>query len=89
MAGLPNGGTSAKWPRGGKESFLLDLADNLVAVDVNTSGNAVRLGVPHALFQTVGIQREDGPFDVTADGKKFLLTSMGAGAPCPQGSFTV
>ncbi len=70
-----NGGTSAKWRRDGKELFFLDPADKIVAVDVTASGNAVQLGVPHELFQTVGIQREYGPFDVTADGKKFLLNS--------------
>ena len=69
-----SGGTSARWRRDGKELFFLDPADEIVAVDVNASGNAVRLGVPHALFQNVGIaQREYGPFDVTADGKEFVL----------------
>jgi eukaryotic-like serine/threonine-protein kinase len=70
-----DGGTAAKWRRDGKELFFLDPTDKIVAVDVNASGNAVRLGTPHDLFQTVGIQREYGPFDVTADGKKFLLNS--------------
>jgi len=70
-----NGGTAAKWRRDGKELFFLDPTDKIVAVEVNASGNAVRLGAPHDLFQTVGIQREYGPFDVTADGKKFLLNS--------------
>ena len=70
-----NGGTSAKWRRDSKELFFLDPTDKIVAVDVNASGNAVRLGTPHDLFQTVGIQREYGAFDVTADGKKFLLNS--------------
>ncbi len=70
-----NGGTSAKWRRDGKELFFLDPSDKMVAVDVNTSGGAVHLGVPHALFQTVGVQREYGPFDVSADGKKFLVNS--------------
>ncbi len=70
-----NGGTSAKWRRDGKELFFLDPTDKIVAVDVNASGNAVRLGTPHDLFQTVGVQREYGPFDVTVDGKKFLLNS--------------
>ena len=70
-----NGGTAPKWRRDGKELFFLDAADNIVAVDVNASGNAVRLGAPHALFQAVGIQREYGPFDLTGDGKKFLLNS--------------
>jgi serine/threonine protein kinase len=70
-----NGGTSAKWRRDGKELFFLDPTDKIVAVDVNTSGNAIRLGTLHDLFQTVGVQREYGPFDVSADGKKFLLNS--------------
>jgi len=70
-----SGGISAKWRRDGKELVFLDPTDKIVAVDVNASGNAVRLGTPHDLFQTVGIQREYGPFDVSADGKKFLLNS--------------
>ena len=70
-----NGGTAAKWRRDGKELFFVDSADNLMAVDVSASGNAVQLGVPHALFQLIGAQRQAGPFDVTADGKKFLVNS--------------
>ncbi|HXZ41879.1 MAG TPA: hypothetical protein VEG68_14140, partial [Terriglobales bacterium] len=70
-----NGGIEAKWRRDGKELYFLDGADNLFAVDVTASGNAVHLGVPHALFQAAGIQREYGPYDMTADGKKFLINS--------------
>ena len=70
-----NGGSSPKWRRDGKELFFLDPQDNMVAVDVNASGNAVKLGTPHMLFQAVGIQRDFGPYDVTADGKKFLINS--------------
>jgi eukaryotic-like serine/threonine-protein kinase len=69
------GGAAAKWRRDGKELFFLDPSDNLIGVDVNTSGNAVHLGTPHTLFQAVGIQREYGPYDVTADGKRFLINS--------------
>ena len=70
-----NGGITPKWRRDGKELFFLDPLDYIVAVDVNTSGNAVKLGAPHTLFQAVGIQRDFGPYDVTADGKKFLINS--------------
>jgi Tol biopolymer transport system component len=70
-----NGGTSPKWRRDGKELFFLDAADTVTAVDVNTSGGAPQFGAPHALFQAVGIQRDFGPFDVTGDGKKFLVNS--------------
>ena len=70
-----NGGSAPRWRKDGKELYFLDLSENIVAVEVNTSGNAVNLGVPHALFQALAIQPEYGPFDVTGDGKKFLLNS--------------
>ena len=70
-----NGGTNARWRRDSKEFYFLDPADNLMAVDVSTANNAVRLGVPHALFQMVGAERQSGPYDVSADGKKFLINS--------------
>jgi hypothetical protein len=69
------GGTEAKWRGDSKEIFYLDPSDNLVAVDVIASGSSVQLGTPHTLFQAIGIQREYGPFDVSADGKRFLLNS--------------
>ena len=70
-----SGGVQAKWRRNGRELFFLDSADNLMAADVTTSGNAVRLGVPHPLFHAVAAQRQAGAFDVTADGNKFLINS--------------
>ena len=70
-----DGGMVPKWRKDSKELFYLDNTDHIVAVDVETSGNAVHLGVPHALFQAIGIQREYGAYDVTADGKKFLINS--------------
>jgi Tol biopolymer transport system component len=70
-----NGGTAAKWRGDSKELFFVDSADNLMAVDVNASGSAVQLGVPHVLFQVVGAQRQAGAFDVTSDGKKFLVNN--------------
>lgn len=69
------GGASPQWRGDSRELFYLDPSDNLVAVDVNASGSAIQLGTPHILFQAVGIQRDYGPFNVTADGKKFLLNS--------------
>ncbi len=70
-----DGGTSPKWRGDTKEIFFLDGSDNIVAVDVSASGSAVNLGVPHVLFQAIGIQRDYGPFDVSTDGKKFLVNS--------------
>ena len=70
-----NGGVAAYWRKDGKELFFLDPTDNLVAVDVNTAGNSPQLGLPHALFQANGVQRQSGPFEVSADGKKFLVNT--------------
>jgi eukaryotic-like serine/threonine-protein kinase len=49
-----NGGADARWRGDGKELYFLDPSDNLMAVDVDTSGPAPRMGVPHALFQANG-----------------------------------
>jgi serine/threonine protein kinase len=70
-----NSGASPRWRKDGKELFFLDGSDNIVAVDVDGTGTAVQLGVPHILFQAVGVLRDFGPFDVTADGKKFLINT--------------
>jgi len=68
-----NGGSMPKWRRDGKELFFLDPADNLMAVEVNTSGNTIQTGTPHLLFRPVGLQSQLGPYTVTADGKRFLI----------------
>jgi hypothetical protein len=68
-----NGGTAAKWRGDGKELFFLDPADNLMAVNVNTSGTTIQLGTPHILFRASGVQNTLGPYTVIGDGKKFLL----------------
>jgi serine/threonine protein kinase/Tol biopolymer transport system component len=69
------GGADAKWRGDGKELYFLDPSDNLMAVGVDTSGPAPRMGVPHALFQAIGVQRQVGTYVVTRDGKKFLINS--------------
>jgi Tol biopolymer transport system component len=73
-----SGGVDAAWRGDGKELYFLDPSDNLMAVDVDESGGSPRLGVPHALFQAVGIQRQVGTFAVTTDGKKFLINNGSA-----------
>lgn len=70
-----NGGVTPKWRRDGKELYFLDPADNLMAVDVTTAAETVRTSTPHLLFRAPGIQTQQGPYDVTADGKRFLVNS--------------
>ena len=68
-----SGGSFPNWRRDGRELFLLDAADNVMAVDVNTTANGVRMGTPQALFHAGGVQTQQGPYTVTTDGKKFLI----------------
>lgn len=70
-----SGAVRAKWRHDGKELFFLDLADNVMAVDVKTDGKTVQFGTPHLLFHVAGIQNQQGPYTVTPDGKKFLINS--------------
>jgi hypothetical protein len=70
-----NGGVDVRWRGDGKELFFLDPSDNLMAVDVDTSTGTPSLGVPHPLFQVMGVQRQVGTYVVTKDGKKFLVNS--------------
>ena len=44
-----DGGADARWRRDGKELFFLNVKDDIMAVDVSTVGNAVKL---------VGLQRQ-------------------------------
>jgi len=69
------GGADPRWRGDGKELYFLDPADSMTAVDVDTSGATPRLGVPHALFQANGVQRQVGSFVVANDGKRFLINS--------------
>ena len=68
-----DGGIAGKWRRDGKELFFLDGGGTLMAADVDTSGNAPQFGVPRPLFHVE--PNLNGPYDVTADGKRFLVNS--------------
>jgi hypothetical protein len=77
------GGTQPRWRRDGKEIFYIAADGKIMAVDVKTAPK-FEAGAPKALFDprmAIG-----GPaytyfrYDVTADGKRFLVNSV-AGAP--------
>jgi Tol biopolymer transport system component len=67
------GGANPTWRGDGKEIFYLGLDGKMMSVVVESGGNFLRPGSPKPLFQTrlaPGGLRE---YDVTGDGKKFLL----------------
>ena len=77
-----DGGSWPKWKRDGRELFYLSAAREIVTVEVKT-GTTFQPGSPHTLFAT-GIFTPDARFEVTTDGRRFLIPTAGAeGNPAP------
>jgi Tol biopolymer transport system component len=81
-----DGGTNPLWRHDGKELFYLSSAGGAaMAVEVNTSG-VFQAGVPKVLFNVPpGVLF----WDVSADGKRFLMAAPSAASPAAQPKFTV
>lgn len=47
-----------------------------MAVDVNQNGASLQLGAPHALFEATTVGGVNGPYAVSADGKKFVMNTV-------------
>jgi len=80
------GGTEPRWRGDGKEMYYLSPDGRLMAVEVTTSP-VFQAGVPKVLFQTTIRNETVNRWDITADGKRFLLTAQGVQSE--QAPFTV
>jgi len=80
-----DGGITPLWRHDGRELFYLSLDGTAMAVEVNTSG-AFQPGVPKALFK---VPRGLEFWDVSADGKRFLMPAPSAASATVQPPFTV
>jgi Tol biopolymer transport system component len=79
------GGALPVWRRDGRELFYLAPSGDLMAVNVMTEG-LFTAGTPMRLFRTplTFLAQGGAPYDVTADGQRFLLTApVGAPASSP------
>jgi Tol biopolymer transport system component len=71
-----DGGVYPNWSRYGQELYYLALDGKLMAVPVKDDGNKLDFGEPTVLFQsplTVPILPGASPYDVSADGKRFVF----------------
>ena len=71
------GGSMPRWRRDGKELFYISADSKMMAVEVTTTPT-FNAGIPKALFAaptTIGQLQSVTRYDVTADGKKFLINS--------------
>ncbi len=72
------GGAIPRWRWDGKELYFVGSDNRLLAVDVTLGATSPKLGTPKALFQANFASGPAGPYDATADGKKFLVHSVNA-----------
>jgi eukaryotic-like serine/threonine-protein kinase len=66
-----NGGSRPQWSKDGKELYYMDLTYNLFAVPVTNAGGALQFGAAEKLITNWSAPQVF--YDVSPDGKKFLL----------------
>jgi serine/threonine protein kinase len=78
------GGEQPRWRGDGKELFFMAMDGKMMAVPVKAAAGvkpSFEAGTPVALFDAHIAHSGGGEYDVTADGKRFLInTTSGAGA---------
>ncbi|HKD86199.1 MAG TPA: protein kinase [Terriglobales bacterium] len=72
------GGLFPRWRGDGKELYFISYDGSMNAVEVMPSATSVALGTPHALFSSTLQGLNFGPYDVSANGQRFLLNGAGA-----------
>ena len=71
------GGSQPVWSKDGKQLYYLDAGQGMTAVEIQTSGDSVKVGPPKTLFQTnVRASLVQGGYDVTRDGRFLLLNAV-------------
>ncbi|HEY6343675.1 MAG TPA: hypothetical protein VIY49_19440 [Bryobacteraceae bacterium] len=77
-----NGGEQPHWRADGKELFFIAVDGKMMAAEVKSSGK-FEPGPPHTLFDANEPRPPNEPtleYDVTADGKRFVINTALAGA---------
>ena len=73
------GGTLPRWRGDGKELFYLTASSKMMAAGIRTTATSVETDTPRELFTTL-VTTATGfftsPYDVTADGQRFLLEEL-------------
>jgi Tol biopolymer transport system component len=74
-----NGGRCPRWRRDGKEIFYLSQASQMMAAEIEDKGRTMVARAARALFRCnpVAFIPPSAPYDVSPDGKKFVINSLG------------
>jgi eukaryotic-like serine/threonine-protein kinase len=71
-----SGGTFPRWREDGKEVFYLGSDNRIQATEIAARGSSVRVGATEVLFPVQTVPTPISPFDVTSDGRRFLINAM-------------
>ena len=69
------GGSEARWRGDSQELFFRSPTDEIMSVEMNSSGEALRIGRTESLFQAPLAAFPNWDYAVTADGQRFLLNT--------------
>jgi eukaryotic-like serine/threonine-protein kinase len=78
-----SGGTEPRWRADGKELYFVSADSKLTAVEVTARDATVEIGIAQALFETRLFISPGTHYDVTRDGKRFLIDVAGEGSSLP------
>src|SRR5262244_1566009 len=77
------GGTEPRWSGDGKELFFLAPDNKLMSVGVNAKGPTLEIGNAQPLFEMRPASTPGTHYDVTRDGKRFMVDAAGEGSSAP------
>ena len=70
------GGSWPRWRQGSKEIFFLAPGNTLMTAGVNGQGSAFAVGAVQPLFKIDARPGQGSPYDVSPDGKRFLVNTL-------------
>jgi serine/threonine protein kinase len=71
-----NGGNEPVWRRDGKELYYLGIDDKLIAAEITEQKDSLVVGAVRPLFQAHPVLSANLAYDVSPDGKRFLINSL-------------
>jgi len=70
------GGRCPRWRGDGKEIFYLSPDNQMMAAEVEERGNGIEVQAEQVLFRVGAAGLTFSPYDVTPDGKKFIINTL-------------
>ena len=77
------GGTFPVWRHDGREIYFVGYAIQLIAAGVRPLADGFEVGSTQSLFEVRNVLAVGAPFDISPDGKRFLVLSQPTMSPSP------